>query len=88
MKALPYPEYDYGDRVKIVDSDEDHTEWAVFKVVEKRHNPQYYSSVDNYLNESEWYYLLFPSWDGNEWVAEKELCHADLSHTVATEEVF
>ncbi|WP_036487463.1 hypothetical protein [Myxosarcina sp. GI1] len=85
--ALPYSEYDYGDRVKIVDSDKDHSEWAVFEVIEKKHNPQCYSSVDNYLTQSEWYYLLSPAYE-DMWVAERELCHADLSHTVVTEQLF
>ncbi len=87
LLALPYPEYDYGDMVKVVDSDEDHTEWAVFEVIEKKHNPQCYSSPERYFNESEWYYLLSPSLEA-EWVAENELCHADVSHAVATEELF
>jgi hypothetical protein len=87
LKALPYSEYDYGDKVKIIDPDEDESKWATFEVVEKKHNPQCYSSVERYLNESEWYYLLSPSWNA-EWVAEKELCHAALSHAIATEELF
>ncbi|WP_036488202.1 hypothetical protein [Myxosarcina sp. GI1] len=91
LQALLYSEYDYGDRVKIVDSDEDHTEWATFEVVEKRHNSQCYTSVVNYLTQSEWYYQLSSldeKWIAPEWVAERELCHADLSHTVGTEELF
>ncbi|WP_036489158.1 hypothetical protein [Myxosarcina sp. GI1] len=91
LLALPYSKYDYGDMVKIVDSDEDHTEWAIFEIVEKRHNPQCYSSVDNYLNESEWSYQLSAldkNWIAPEWVAEKELCYAELSYTIGTTELF
>ncbi|WP_036488155.1 hypothetical protein [Myxosarcina sp. GI1] len=87
LLALPYSEYDYGDMVKVVDSDEDHNEWATFEVVEKRHNPQCYSSPEHYFSESEWYYLLSPAYE-DMWVAERDLCHAELSYTIATKELF
>ena len=96
----PHAEYQVGSIVKIIDKDEDYTEWAVFEIIECLHNQNLYDNTETYLHQSEWYYRLCSYTDGNTmpsndfaldkslWVAENEICDFDMAHNVFTEEVF
>ncbi len=89
----PYSEYQVGSIVKVIDRDEDHSEWATFEVVECKYNESLYRNRESYLNEAHWYYRLASNNDATTvnkslWVAEDEICHFDLSHNVCTEEIF
>ena len=97
---LPHSEYEVGSIVKVIDRDEDHTEWAVFEVIECMHNKNLYDSTENYLNQTEWYYRLRTYCDGNTmpsnnsgidpslWVAQNEICSFDMSWNVCTDDIF
>jgi len=89
----PHAEYEVGSIVKVIDKDEDHTEWGVFEVIECMYNKNLYDSTENYLNQAEWYYRLASHDDASAiskslWVAENEICHFDMSHNVCTEDIF
>ncbi|HEY9766960.1 MAG TPA: hypothetical protein V6C71_00450 [Coleofasciculaceae cyanobacterium] len=96
----PHSDYEVGSIVKVIDADEDHTEWAVFEIVECKYNPNLYDSIETYLNQCEWYYRLCSYQDGNTmpsnnfvvdkslWVREDEICDFDMSWNVCTEEIF
>ena len=56
-----HAEYEVGSIVKVIDADEDHTEWGIFEVIECMYNKNLYNSTDNYLNQAEWYYRLSPT---------------------------
>lgn len=95
-----HSEYEVGSIVKVIDADEDHTEWGIFEVIECMYNKNLYNSTDNYLNQAEWYYRLSSYQDGNTmrsknfgidkslWVAENEICHFDMSWNVCTDDIF
>ena len=88
---IPYSEFEAGQKVKVVDEGENHTEWASFVVITKVINPNRFSSIESYLNEPDWYYLLASVDRPNRamfWVAENEICHVDQSHLIETAEVF
>ena len=57
----PHAEYEVGSIVKIIDPDEDYTEWATFEVIECMHNQNLYNNTETYLHQSEWYYRLSPT---------------------------
>ncbi len=78
---LPHAEFDDGSIVKVIDEDEDHTEWASFVVITKVINQNRFSSTESYLNEPDWYYLLASVDRPNSamfWAKENEICHAWL----------
>ncbi|MEL6987512.1 MAG: hypothetical protein AAGK97_06740 [Bacteroidota bacterium] len=90
---LPHTEYQVGSVVKVIDPDEHHTEWAVFEVIECKHNKGLYRNTETYLNETSWYFRLASHDDAtiiNEdlWVREDEICHFEQSHLICTEEIF
>ena len=67
-----------GDKIKVIDSATDHTQWTTCIVVAKKFNPYRYRTVESSLNEVDWYYQLadieslkvFP-----QWFAENDICH-------------
>ena len=61
----PRSEYEVGSIVKVIDADEDHTEWGVFEVIECMYNKNLYDSPENYLNQAELYYRLSSYQDAN-----------------------
>ncbi|NJK58880.1 MAG: hypothetical protein HC939_24345 [Pleurocapsa sp. SU_5_0] len=97
---LPHAEYQVGNIVKIIDPDENYTEWAIFEVIECMHNRYLYRSTETYLHQPEWYYRLSSYTDGNTmpsidfaldkslWVAENEICSFDMAHNVCTDDIF
>ena len=87
---LPHSEYEVGSIVKVIDADENHTEWAVFEVVECKYNNELYRSTEAYLSEAEWYYRLASHENGDKslWVAENEICAFDMSWNVCTDDIF
>ncbi len=88
---IPYSEFQPGQKVKVIDEGEDHTEWSSFVVVTKVINPNRFSSITSYLNQPDWYYLIASVDRPNAnmfWVAEDEICHVDQSHLIETAEVF
>ena len=90
---LPHSEYQVGSIVKVIDSDEHHTEWAVFEVIDCKYNHNLYNSTESYLNESQWYFRLASNDDASTiskslWVAENEICHFDQSHLISTQDIF
>jgi len=82
---LPHSEYQRGDIVKVIDSEEDHSEWAIFQVVEAHYNSEPYRSTKSYLQEVDWYFTL-SSIDGATLflAAENEICKANMSWNVDT----
>lgn len=76
---LPHAEYEIGNVVKVIDSQEKHAEWAVFEVVERRYNPRCFRSTEAYLSETEWYYQLSSHESGDKliWVRENDICDFD-----------
>ena len=61
----PHAKYQVGSIVKIIDPDEDYTEWGVFEVTECMHNKNLFDNTETYLHQSEWYYRLSSHIDGN-----------------------
>ncbi|BAZ47295.1 hypothetical protein NIES4102_43410 (plasmid) [Chondrocystis sp. NIES-4102] len=96
----PHSEYQVGSIVKVIDTEENHTEWDVFEVIECMYNENLYNSAETYLHQSEWYYRLSSYRNGNTissleigidkslWVAENEICAFDMAHNVCTEDIF
>ena len=87
----PHSEFEPGQIVKVIDEEEDHTEWASFVVIGKNYNQQRFRSTESYLTETNWYYLLASVERPNEAmlsVAENEICHAEYSHLIDTSEPF
>lgn len=96
----PHSEYEVGSIVKVIDPDEDYTEWALFEVIECLYNKNLYSSSETYLHQPQWYYRLSSHADGNTmptdnfakdnflWVREDEICAFDMAHNVCTEDIF
>ena len=88
---IPYSEFEPGQKVKVIDEGEDHTEWSSFVVITKVINPNRFSSITSYLNQPDWYYLLTSLDRPNSarfWVTEDEICHVDQAHLIETAEVF
>ena len=88
---IPYSEFQPGQKVKVIDEGEDHTEWSSFVVVTKVINPNRFSSITSYLNQPDWYYLLASLDRANSnmfWVAEDEICHVNQAHLIDTSEPF
>ena len=91
---LPHSEFEAESIVKVIDSEEHHTEWATFIVVAKKLNTERYRSTESYLNEPQWYYQLAaipyePTYPHSRtsqpfWVAETDICHFDQSHLIET----
>ncbi len=80
-----------GNIVKLIDSSKDHSQWESFVVVGKKHNQDRFKTTKSYLNEPNWYILIAtidrPIPD-QYWKAETDICHADHSAFIDTEEVF
>jgi hypothetical protein len=57
----PHSEYEVRSVVKVIDADEDHTEWSVFEVIECMYNKNLYNNTETYLNQPQWYYRLATS---------------------------
>ncbi|NJO97730.1 MAG: hypothetical protein HC764_18470 [Pleurocapsa sp. CRU_1_2] len=98
---LPHSQYQVGSIVKIIDPDENYTEWAVFEVIECQFN-QYIHDENNpkgYLNHVDWCYRLCSYADGNKmlmesfaeskslWIAENEICDFNMAHNVNTNDM-
>ena len=82
----PQAEHQIGSIVKIIDADENHTEWAVFKVVELKYNEELFQNTESYLNQPEWFYRLANT-DKEDtfapiWVAENEICDFNMAHHI------
>ena len=89
---IPYSEFEPGQKVKVIDEGEDnHEEWASFVVITKVINPNRFSSIQAYLAEPNWYFLLASVDRPNSnmfWVAENEICHVNQSHLIETADIF
>ena len=87
---LPHAEYEIGSIVKVIDPEEQHTEWAVFEIVERRYNSRCFRSTEAYLSETQWYYQLSSHQNSDRilWARENDICAFDMSHNVCTQEVF
>jgi hypothetical protein len=88
----PHPRFAIESRVKVIDSQEHHSEWATFVVISRRYNHNLHRSTEAYLSEPDWYYQLVsvsynPTFEPL-WVAENDLCLFDESHLICTEDVF
>jgi hypothetical protein len=88
----PHARFGIENIVKIIDSDEHHTEWATFIVIARKYNTGRYRSTESYLSEPEWYYQL-ANMEVEEtfqplWVAENEICLFDSSHNICTDDIF
>ncbi|WP_019503226.1 hypothetical protein [Pleurocapsa sp. PCC 7319] len=88
----PHPELAIDSTVKVIDADEHHTEWASFIVIGRKYNSELYRSTEAYLSEPSWYYELVGSnYQPNFksiWIAENDICEANQSHLIRTEEIF
>ena len=87
---LPHAEYEIGSIVKVIDPQEQHTEWAVFEIVERRYNPRCFRTTEAYLSETQWYYQLSSHQNSDRilWARENEICAFDMSYNVCTTEIF
>lgn len=84
----PHPPFKVGDRVKLIDKDRDHQQWRTYTVKALIHNPEAFRSVESYLQETEWY-LEIEDADGNSHkVKENDICLAENSRLICTEEIF
>jgi hypothetical protein len=86
----PHPRFAIESRVKVIDSQEHHSEWATFVVIGRRYNHNLHRSTEAYLSEPDWYYQLVsvsynPTFEPL-WVAGNELCLFDESHLISTDE--
>jgi len=81
---LPHSEHQVGDKVKVIDFQEHHSEWAIFEILDRK----YSHDRDSIFKYSGWYFKL-PSF-GKEsfWVYESEICDAQMSFNVSTEDIF
>ncbi len=88
---LPHAEFEPGQIVKIIDEgEEDCNEWASFVVIGASFNQNRFRSIQTYLSEPDWNYLI-ASVDHTQhqfWVAETEICHVDQSPLIETADVF
>jgi hypothetical protein len=88
----PRPRFAIESRVKVIDPDEHHTEWAAFVVIGRRYNHDLYRSTEAYLSEPAWYYQLVSVNYGPTfkplWVVENDLCLFNESHLISTEDIF
>ena len=82
--------FQVGSIVKIIDEEEDHSEWGVFEVAKVVHRDEHFNSLEKYLDTHQWYFLLISYQRGDEalWVGDGEICAADMSHNICTLEVF
>ena len=82
--------FQVGSIVKIIDEEEHYSEWGVFEVVKVALNQEHFSDHKSYLNTDKWYYLLISYQQGDRaiWVGDSEICAADMSHHICTEEIF
>ena len=91
---LPYSIYQVGSIVKVIDADEDHTQWGVFEIIEcKYHESNYPIAKSSYINETHWFFRLASNDDASTiseslWVREDEICFFDRSHNVCTYDIF
>ena len=85
---LPHSEFDSESIVKVIDSEEHHSEWATFIVVGKKLNTERYRTTESYLSQPQWYYelaaILYKPTFEPFWVAETDICHFDQSHLIET----
>ena len=79
-----------GDRVKLIESSKEHTQWTVYTVIGQRYNHQRYRYLDAYCNEPEWYYQIISNQKGSKpfEVKENDVCLCQMSHLISTEEIF
>ena len=77
--------YQVGSLVKVIDSQEHHSEWAVFEITECHHNQLRYRTTEAYISEIDWYYII-SSLDGVTQleVSEIEICDVDLTWNTNT----
>ena len=88
----PHPEFAIDSTVKVIDPDEHHTEWATFIVIGRKYNPNRYRSFEAYLTETSWYFLLtninYENTFEQFWVKENDICEANQSHLIRTDDIF
>lgn len=88
----PHARFAIDSTVKVIDEDEHDTEWASFTVISRKYNAELYRSTDAYLSEPSWYYELAGcNYDPNFksiWIAENDICEANQSHLIRTEDIF
>jgi hypothetical protein len=87
-----HPLFAIESRVKVIDPQEHHTEWATFVVIGRKYNHNLHRSTETYLSEPSWYYQLArvdynPTFKSS-WLAQNDLCLFDESHLIETEEIF
>lgn len=75
--------YEIGAIVRVIDSDEHHTEWGTFEILECRYD----------ADLLDWNYFLLPLdttavFDEPLWVKENEICPVELAHNVDTRDIF
>jgi len=84
---LPHSEYQVGDKVKVIDSNEHHSEWAVFQILERRHNRDRDSNSPSFGYPG--YYFKLPGFKGESfWVFGDEICDARMSFNVSAKDIF
>lgn len=85
----PHCDFKVGGSVKIINDSIIHELWTKHTVIQVKYNANRYQNLDTYLSQPEWYLQIF---DTNQqkliWVAETQICHADQSHLISTEEIF
>ena len=85
----PHAQFAIDSTVKVIDPDEHHTEWATFIVIGRKYNNNRYRNTEAYLSEPSWYFLLTNiNYQNSFWIAENDICEANLSHLICTDDIF
>lgn len=87
-QELEESEYQAGNRIKEIDAETDHESWTQHLILEARKNPNLYRTSESYLKEALWYYLVLTSHKRQLWLAENQICLAQYSHLICTDEIF
>ena len=85
------PLYTEGNKVKIIDSALDYTEWTTYIIVAKKFNSYRYKTPETALNQTDWYYQLatIKKLEVNpRWFAENDICHYEESANINPEGEF
>lgn len=85
------PEFKINTQVKKMESQQHFSTWKEFIIIAQWHNRQLDRSIESYLQETEWYYLITRFEAGKlqlAWVAENEVCPSHQAHFYSTEDIF
>ncbi|MGB5631617.1 MAG: hypothetical protein WBM44_07190 [Waterburya sp.] len=95
ITLAPLPEEDIerspycvGESIKVIETEIHHTQWQEYQVAEVMKNEELYLSSENYLNQARWYFRIQTKHGRQLWLAENQICLAQESNLISTEEIF